>query len=107
MAIKPVDLQTILARMNEFSKVQANAREHAALLQAQQAQSTVSSEMENDRKIIETPENEQATGTKDQESGNQNNDNENRKDKNTTQTDKSKKVIPADPDLGKNIDIRG
>ena len=66
-----------------------------------QAQSTVSREMENDRKITETPENGQSTGIKDQESGNQNNDNENRKDKNTAQTEKSKKVIPADPDLGK------
>lgn len=108
MAIKPIDLQTLFARLGEVSKEQNQVKEQAALQQAQAARAQVTRELEDDHRVTQTPEDNEALAVKDDESeGASEKRREKEEKKESDAAEQQKKEVVTDPDIGRHIDLTG
>jgi len=101
MSIKPIDLQTLFAKMDEVSKEQALIKEQSALQQSQAARTQVLRELENDHMVTQTPVEEEAQAVRNNDS---NNKKKYKKNKGRARKD-SKKEVLTDPEVGKHINL--
>lgn len=108
MSIKPIDLQTLFVKMDEVSKDQSLAKGQSALQQANAARAQVAKELEEDRRVTETPEENEAQAVKDDESDGANEKGKRRKSVGEDETDESDGLeVVTDPDVGRHIDLTG
>jgi len=103
MSIKPIDLQTLFAKMDEVSKEQALMKEQSALQQSQVARSQVLRELKEDHMVTQTPAEDEAQAIKDNDS---NNKQKHRKRKRDMRRNKnSGKEVLSDPKVGRYINL--
>ena len=108
MGIKPIDLQTLFAKMGEVGKEQSHIKEQAALQQSQAARSQINKEMANDRKVTGTIKDEGTETIKDDESSNtQKNDKHRKRESKNDEKEDEKVEIITDPEVGKHVDLSG
>lgn len=108
MSIKPIDLQTLFVKMDEVSKDQSVAKGQSALQQANAAKAQVAKELEEDRRVTETPENEETQAVKDDESDAANEKGKHRKTDGEDGSDEGNGLeVVTDPDVGRHIDLTG
>lgn len=108
MSIKPIDLQTLFAKLDDVSKEQSILKEQAAAQQAQEARSQVARGIQQDHSVTETPENSEIGGVNDEEEGTegQRRRKAGKKEAAETESETDREVV-QDPDVGKHIDISG
>ena len=108
MSIKPIDLQTLFVKMDEVSKDQSIAKGQSALQQSNAAKAQVAKELEEDRRVTETPEDDETQAVKDDDSENAK-DSEKRKknDSDDSAGDSDGREVVTDPDVGRHIDLTG
>lgn len=108
MSIKPIDLQTLFVKMSEVSKEQSLVKEQAALQQSRAARSQVAKELAEDRKVTETPADNETQAVKDDESEEAKEGGKRKKDENDDPTEDSSELeVVTDPDVGRHIDLSG
>ncbi len=108
MSIKPIDLQSLFAKMDEVSREQAYAKEHSTLQQSHAARTQVARELEEDRRVTESSGDEGLDKIKDDESSKQNADyKRNGSEGKNTSGDKKGRTIIKDQDVGQHIDLEG
>ena len=108
MSIKPIDLQTLFVKMDEVSKDQSVAKGQSALQQSNAARAQVAKELAEDRRVTETPENEESQAVKDDESEAAGEKNKHRKAGEDDGVDESSDLeVVTDPEVGRHIDLSG
>ena len=108
MSIKPIDLQTLFVKMGEVSKEQSLAKEQSALQQSLAARSQVTKELAEDRRVTETPADNETQAVKDDDSEEAKEGGKRKKDENESPPgDSSDLEVVTDPDVGRHIDLSG
>jgi len=103
MSIKPIDLQTLFAKLDEVSREQALMKEQSALQQSQAARSQILRKMEEDRMVTQLPPEDEAQVIKNnvpnrKQRYKKNRSRQNKKPKN------GRKVV-TDPEIGRHINL--
>lgn len=108
MSIKPIDLQTLFVKMDEVSKDQSVAKGQSALQQSNAARAQVAKELEEDRQVTQTPENNEDQAVKDDESENASEKGRRKKGDGENDSDESAGLeVVTDPDVGRHVDLTG
>lgn len=108
MSLKPIDLQSLFAKLSEVGKEQSLLKEHTAAQQAHVAQTQIRKELEEDRRVLETAqdsETETIRDDKEQQEGRgwkQSGNDARHEDGGEVST-----VIVTDPEVGRHIDLIG
>jgi len=103
MSIKPIDLQTLFAKMDEVSKEQALMKEQSALQQSQAARSQVLRELEEDRMVTQTPAEDEAQAIRNDDSDKKQKYKKHRKKQN--KNPRNDREVVTDPKIGKHINL--
>lgn len=103
MSIKPIDLQTLFAKMDEVSKEQALMKEQSALQQSQAARSQVLWELEEDRMVTQTPVEDEIQAIRDN-NPNDKRKHEKHKRRRNKKSDNGREVV-TDPEIGRHINL--
>jgi hypothetical protein len=108
MAIQPIDLQTLFARINQVGKEVAEQRGSAEATQAVEGRELVQETDQKNHSVNETKQLDEgpANVREDEEQHGSGGGRGNRK-RESTQEDESDPEVFSDPDLGKNVDISG
>jgi hypothetical protein len=108
MSIKPIDLQTLFAKLDDVSKEQSLLKEQAAAQQAQEARSQVARGIQQDHSVTETPEDAEIGGVNDEEENREGRRRRRSEKKESAETEnESGREVVQDPEVGKHIDISG
>ena len=108
MAIKPIDMQTLFVKLDDVSKQQSITKEQAALQQSQAARAQVAKELEEDRRVTETPEDREAEAVKDDEGSETGGTRHGSgSGEEHTEGDEEGREIITDPDIGRHVDLSG
>ncbi len=108
MSIKPIDLQSLFVKMSEVSKEQALIKELSVRQQNQAANVQINKELEEDRRVTQSPEDRELDSIKDDESENRRDSSKHSQEENAqgAAVEKNRTVI-KDEDVGQNIDLTG
>ena len=108
MSIKPIDLQTLFVKLDDVGRAQSQVKEQSALQQSQAAREQVNKEIEDDRKVNETPQDSETGAIKDDESESSSERRGGRRQKrrDSQESGKSPEVV-RDPEVGRHIDLSG
>jgi len=100
MSIKPIDLQTLFAKMDEVSKEQVLMKEQSALQQSQAARSQITRKLKEDRMVTQT-------APKDDTQVIKNNDSKGKQKYKKHRSKQSKKLknVITDPEIGRHINL--
>jgi len=101
MSIKPIDLQTLFAKMDEVSKEQALMKEQSALQQSQAARTQVLRELEEDRMVTQMPVEDEVQAVRD---NNPNNKQKHKKRRRNKRSGNGREVV-TDPEIGRHINL--
>ena len=108
MSIKPIDLQSLFAKMDEVSKEQSLAKEHSTLQQSQAARAQVARELEEDKRITESPEDSELDTVKDDEDEKRRGTSKRSKNEGRDASgDEKGRTIVKDQEVGRHIDLTG
>lgn len=106
MAIQPIDLQVLFARLNQIGREQAAQRDSITQAQAVAANEIAERSEEEDRRVSELSTDEEGPESVSDE-------NEGRQTRSETHSEREeesespRQEVVRDPDLGQNIDISG
>jgi len=103
MSIKPIDLQTLFAKMDEVSKEQALMKEQSALQQSQAARSQVLRELEEDRMVTQTPVEDEIQAIRDNNPNNKRKHKKHKRRRNK-KSENGREVV-TDPEIGRHINL--
>ncbi|OQX29970.1 MAG: hypothetical protein B0D92_00910 [Spirochaeta sp. LUC14_002_19_P3] len=108
MSIKPVDIQSLFAKMNEVSKEQSLQKESVALQQSQTARNQISKELADDRRVTHSLEENRLNSIKDDEAGRQEQDSRQKREDNSQKPETEQdRIVVKDQDIGRHIDLTG
>ncbi len=108
MSIKPIDLQSLFVKMSEVSKEQSHIKNLAVRQQNQAANVQINKELEEDRRINQSPEDRGLDSIKDNESENRRDSSKHSQEENAqSATAENNRAVIKDEDVGQNIDLIG
>ena len=107
MGIKPIDLQTLFAKLGEVSKEQSLVKEQSSLQQAQAARAQVTKELEEDRRVAETVEDRGTEAVEDENGTESKGGRRGNKDQKDGAGDEEGREIVTDPEVGRHVDLSG
>ncbi len=94
--------------MDEVSKEQALAKEHASLQQDQAAKTQVAKEIEKDHRVTQTPQDDETQAVKDDQSEREKESRKReRRSDDASSEDSSGREVVTDPDIGRHVDLTG
>lgn len=105
MSIKPIDLQTLFAKMDEVSKEQALMKEQATLQQSQAARFQVMRKLEEDHMVTQTPAEEETQAIKDNDSNNKQKNKGHKRERRRNKSSENDKEVVTDPEVGRHINL--
>ena len=108
MSVRPIDLQTLFAHLNQVGKDQAVVKSAAALQQSQQARHLIQEMEQKDHSINETNKTEEGMEkVGDQEKQQPSPEEQKKQEEQKKEEQQRSRAFFQDPDLGHNIDLEG
>lgn len=108
MSIKPADMQSLFAKMNEASKEQSLRKESVALQQSQTARNQINKELEDDRRVTHSLEENKLNSVKDDETGRQEQEPRRKQDDNSKKPEtEQERIVVKDQRIGRHVDLTG
>ncbi len=108
MSIKPIDMQTLFAKMDEVSKAQSHIKDQATLQQSQVGRAIVQQEIEDEHRVTQAQEGKDAAHVDEDESGNTGSESSGEEGEPQQEArPKHPRAVVTDPDVGQLIDIQG
>lgn len=108
MAIQPIDLQTLFARINQVGKEVAEQRGSTEAAQAVEGRELVQKTDQKDHSVNETKDLEEGPAqVREDEEQPGSGGRKGKRNKESAQEDEADPEVFRDPDLGKNVDISG